>query len=177
MNISEDNPVLLKDTKPLISGATLLDVGFPAIVSIATWFGLRFALYRTLPFGCDDCTYEELWEGLGYPLFSRYAILFVVFLTFSATFLIRAIRQKFHYFSLMGSLSFSFPLFILPTFLLINVISLYCLPIGLIVAVIATVEMIITRKYIGNWVSLAYNWAWLVVFGEFMGRYLQSYGD
>jgi hypothetical protein len=177
MNIPDDNSIFLKGKKLSISRTTLLEVGFPAIVSIATWFGLRFALYTTRPFGCDDCAYEELWEGLGYPLFSTYVIPFVVFLTISAAFFVRAFRNKFHYFSLMGSLAFSFPLFILPAFLLISVISLFCLPFGFIAAIIATVEMIITRKYLGNWVSLFYNGAWLVIFGKFMSRYLQLYGD
>jgi len=140
-----------------------------------------------LPFPCGsaidgipiDCgwTNEQSWKAFGYPLFSTYAIPFVVFLTISAAFLVRAIRDNLHHFSVIGSLAFSFPLFILPAFLLINVFSLPLLPIGLILAIIATAQMIIARQYIGNWVSVPYNWAWFIIFSDFIRQYLEWYGD
>ena len=187
MSKLKDNPIVLKNSERSPFSLNALELGFAVLVGVATWFWLNNSLHSTLPFPCGssangvsiDCgwTEQQAWETLGYPIFSTYAIPLVLFLTFSGIFFVRSIRKDVRHFSAIGNLAFSYPIFSFLGFFILSVFSLPCLPIGLVLAIIALINSGETKNYKWDWASLPYNLAWLVIFGLFIGQVLDSYGD
>ena len=165
----------------------VFELGISILVGMATWFWLRSFLHSTLPFPCGssvnhvliDCgwTEQQAWGALGYPLFSTYGIPFALFLGISCMFLIHSIRKNVRYFSTMGNLSLSFPIFAFVSFFLLSVFSLPFQPVGLVLAIIASINSGESKNHRWDWVSLPFNLLWLVVFGLFIAQFLNSYGD
>jgi hypothetical protein len=187
MNISKDNPVYLNDNKHSPLSLSAVELGFSILVGVATWFGLSKFLHSTLPYPCGssgngvpiDCgwTQQQAWETLGNPLFSVYAVPLVLFIATSGIFMIRSVRKDVHHFSMIGNLAFSFPIFAFLSFVFLSVFSLYCLPIGLALSILAMINSGKAKKYKWAWVSLPFNLAWLIIFGSFISQFLNSYGD
>jgi len=187
MNTLKDNPIVLDENERPPYSLNALELGLVVIVGVATWFGFSRFLHSSLPFPCGssvngmliDCgwTEKQAWESLGYPLFSTYSIPLVMFLTVSSVFLLRSIRKDVYHFSTTGNLAFSFSIFSFIGFLLLNVFGLVLLPVGLVLAIIATINSKRTRSYRWDWVSLPFNLIWLVTFGSFVAQFLNSYGD
>ena len=185
--MSENITVDLIDNKRSPFSLSILEIGCVVLVGVATWFGFRSSLHSTLPYPCGssinnipiDCSWteEQAWETLGYPLFSIYAIPLVLFLSISAVFLLRSIRQDVRHFSVFGNLALSYPIFSFLGFFLLSVFSQICLPGGLVFAILATIIFGTSKKNKWDWVSLPYNLIWLVVFGSFIDQFLNSYGD
>lgn len=187
MSISKDNLITSSKNERLPFSLNGLELGFSILIGMATWFWLRNSLHSTLPFPCGssvngvltDCgwTEKQAWETLGYPLFSTYAIPLALFLAISGFFLIRSIRKNVHPFSIIGNLSLSFPIFAFLGFFLLSVFSLPFQPIGLALAILATINSGMSKNHKWDWVSLLFNLSWLVIFGLFIGQFLNSYGD
>lgn len=187
MSLSKDNPIFLKNNERLPFSLSALELGFSVLIGVATWFGLSNSLHSMLPFPCGSSmngvsigcgwTKQQAWETLGYPLFSTYAIPLVLFLAISAMFLVRSIRKNDRHFSTIGNLAISFPIFAFLGFFLLSVFSLIFLPVGLVLAITATINSGMTKNYKLDWVSLPCNLTWLVIFGLFIGQFLNSYGE
>ena len=187
MSISKDNLITSSKNERLPFFLNGLELGFSILVGVATWFWLRNSLHSTLPFPCGssvngvltDCgwTEKQAWETLGYHLFSTYAIPLALFLAIFGFFLIRSIRKNVHPFSIIGNLSLSFPIFAFLGFFLLSVFSLPFQPIGLALAILATISSGISKNHKWDWVSLLFNLSWLVIFGLFIAQFLNSYGD
>ena len=187
MNISKDNPVYLNDKKHLPFSLNAVELGFSILVGGATWFGLSKFLHSTLPYPCGssvngiptDCywTEQQAWETLGKSLFASYVIPLVLFVAISGIFLIRSVRKDVRHFSTIGNLAFSFPIIAILSFIILSVFSLYCLPIGLVLSIMAMIKSGKEKKYKWDWVSLPFNIAWLIVFGLLIGQFLNLYGD
>jgi hypothetical protein len=164
-----------------------LEVISVIVVSTAAWFALRWLLQNTLPSPCGsavnevpiDCgwTAEQAWQSLGLPLYSTYLFPLVSLLAISAVFLVRSIRQDVLHFSVFGSLALAWPIIIFIAFFLLSVFSLYCFPVGLILAIIALIEFGETKENKWDWVAFPFSLIWLVVFGGFVGVFLSIYGD
>ena len=187
MTIPKNNPISSNKNKRLPFFLNGLELGFSILVGMATWFWLRCSLHSTLPFPCSssvngvliDCgwTEKQAWETLGYPLFSTYAVPLALFLAFSGVFLLRSIRKNVRRFSTLGNLALSFPIFAILGFFLLSVFSLPFQPIGLALAILATINSGMSKKHKWDWVSLPFNMAWLVIFVLFITQFLNSYGD
>ena len=187
MNISKDNSIILNKNERSPFWLNVFELGVAVAVGVATWFALSKSLHSTLPFPCGssvndvsiDCgwTEKQAWETLGYPLFSTYVIPLVLFLAISSVFLVRSLRKTVGHFSTMGKLALSFPIFAFLSFSLLSVFSLPCLPLGLALSIVATINSVKTKNYKWDWVSLPFNLTWLVIFGAFIGQFLNSYGD
>lgn len=178
---------MLNNNKRSPFSLNALELGFAVLVGTATWFGLSDSLHSTLPFPCGssinnipiDCGWTEMqaWETLGHPLFSTYAIPLTLFLAISAIFLVRSIRKDVRHFSIIANLAFSFPIFAFLGFFFLSVFSLPCLPVGLVLSITAMINSEKAKSYKWSWISLPFNLAWLVIFGLFIGQFLNSYGD
>jgi len=187
MSISKYNPTNLKNNKRSPFSLSALELGFAVLVGLTTWFGLRYYLHSTLPFPCGssansisiNCgwTEKQAWDTLGYPLFSTYAIPLALFLAISGIFLIRSIRKNVDHFSSIGNMALSFPIFAFLGFFILSVFGLILLPIGLVLAILATIDSSTTKNYKWDWVSFPFNLAWLVIFGSFIGQFMNLYGD
>ena len=188
MGKSLDTPISSTDKQRSPFTLSVLEITLAIIVGLAAWFGLRGYLQSALPFPCDssindltlNCgwTEEQAWQTLGYPLFSTYAIPLVLLLAMSGVFLVRSIRRDVRQFSVMGNLALSWPIFSVLGFFFLSVFSLIFLPIGLVLAIIATINsQELEKRYKWDWVSLPFSLAWLVVFGMFIGKLLNLYGD
>jgi hypothetical protein len=187
MSTPKDNQTILKNDEQSLFSLNALELGFAVLGGIATWFWLSNTLHSTLPFPCDssvngisiECgwTKEQAWEALGRPLFSTYVIPLVLFLAISSIFLVRSIRKEVRHFSTIANLAFSYPIFSFLGFFILSVFSLPCLPIGLVLAIIAAINSGKTKNYKMDWISLPFNLAWLVIFGLFISQFLDTYGD
>ncbi len=188
MGKSLDTPISSTDKQRSPFTLSVLEITLAIIVGLAAWFGLRGYLQSALPFPCDssindltlNCgwTEEQAWQTLGYPLFSTYAIPLVLLLAMSGVFLVRSIRRDVRQFSVMGNLALSWPIFSVLGFFFLSVFSLIFLPIGFVLAIIATINsQELEKGYKWDWFSLPFSLAWLVVFGMFIGKLLNLYGD
>lgn len=187
MNIHNDRPLMMFDNKRSPLALNAIEIGFAVFVGIGAWLGLNVFLHSVLPFPCGssvndipiNCgwTEEQAWETLGSPLFSTYAVPFVLFLAISAIFFVRSIRKDVYGFSAIGNLALSFPIFGFLGFYLFSVFSLFFLPVGIALAIVATINSAITKNHKWDWVSLPFNMIWLVIFGLFICQFLNSYGD
>jgi len=154
-----------------------------ALAAILTWFGLRFILYYTLPFPCNepsppDCTYNGSWANLGHPLFSSFALPMMFILSASAIFLVRGIRKDVCYFSSIGHYALAWPLISFPLLNILSFFSLYCLPIGIGLAFIAAIKSIVTRRNWGDLIALPLSVAWFwFAFVYFDSHWWMAYGD
>lgn len=176
MDISKENPVLFS--------ISAVELGCSILVGGATWLGLSKFLHSAVPYSCGrgiltNCgqTEQQLWETLGKPLFSTYAIPLVLFMAISGIFIIRCIRKDVRHFSTLGNLAFSFPIFAFLGFFLLSFVGLSCLPLGLLLSVLATIYSMQEKNYRWTWISLPFNLAWFLIFGSFIGRLLYLYGD
>jgi hypothetical protein len=157
------------------------------LTGIAAWTGFRSILRGTLPYGCNDyingeripCgwTYEESWTKLGHSLFSSFSVPIVVILAMSAVFLVRAIRRDERYFSTLGNLALAWPLISFPLLSLISFFSLYCLPIGVGIALIAAIKSVDTKRNFGDWIALVLSLVWFLVGFIYFDRWWILYGD
>ena len=157
------------------------------LTGIAAWIGIRIILQGTLPYGCNDyingeripCewTYEESWTKLGNPLFSSFRVPLVVIPALSAIFLVRTIRKDERYFSTLGNLALAWPLISFPLLSLISFFSLYCLPIGPGIALIAAIKSIDNKRNLGDWIALVLSIVWFLVGFIYFDRWWILYGD
>jgi hypothetical protein len=188
MSISIDNPNSPTDNKRSPFTLSILEISLAIFVGLASWFGLRGFLQSALPFPCGssvndltiNCgwTAEQAWQTLGYPMFSTYAIPLVSLLAISSVFLVRSIRRDVRQFSVIGNLALSWPIFSFLGFFFLSVFSLIFLPIGFVLAILATINsQELDKRYKWDWVSLPFSLIWLVVFGMFIGKILNIYGD
>jgi hypothetical protein len=187
MNLTKGNPVTLnkKERSPFL--LSMFELGILCLVGTATWFGLRNFLHSTLPFPCGSSvngvsigcgwTEQQAWETLGNPLFSTYAIPLGLLTAISSIFLIRSVRMDVHHFSIIGNLAFSFPIFAFLGFFFLSVFSLPCMPVGLALSIMAVIISGKAKSAKWDWISLPFNLVWLVIFGRFIGQFLNSYGD
>ena len=152
-----------------------LEVVIACLAGIATWVGFRDILQRTLPYPYD-ITYEESWTNLGQSLFFLFIIPIVLILSLSAVSLFRAIRKDERHFSRLGNLALAWPLVSFPLLNLLSFFSLYCLPIGAGIALIATLKST-NKKNSGDWITLALSIAWLFVGFIYFGQWWNYYGD
>jgi hypothetical protein len=152
-----------------------LEIVIACLAGFATWVGFRNILQRTLPYPYD-ITYDESWTDLGQSLFSLFVIPIVLILSLSAVFLFRAITKDERYFSRLGNLALAFPLVSFPLLNLLSFFSLYCLPIGVGIAAIATLKST-DKKNSRDWIALALSFAWLLVGFIYFNQWWDYYGD
>jgi hypothetical protein len=180
---------LSKNNKRPLFKLNATETGIAIASGIIAWFIIRNILQSTLPYPCGsevgetliDCgwTYTQSWEELGSKIFNIYAVPIIIFISASVIFLVRLTRKETSYFSALGNLSMAWPL---PSFLIMHfpILGLYCLPIGFILAIIATIlsaESEEEKKYKLDWVTLPFNLLWLVVSSSYFSAFWNAYGD
>jgi len=165
----------------------MVEIISAALVGMATWFGLSSYLQSALPFPCGnsigdipiDCgwTGEQAWNTLGRPLFLNYAAPLSISLALATVFLIRSIKQDVLHFSRMGNFALSWPLFSFLGMHFFYVFGLCLLPIGLALAILATIDSEDEKRNKLDWISFPLSLAWIVISGIYFRGLWSAYGD
>lgn len=174
-NIKHEGNQSTKDYVLSLFRLSSLEIVIACLTGITTWIGFRNILQKTLPYPYD-ITYEESWTNLGQPLFSLFIIPGVLILSLSAVSLFRAIRKDERHFSRLGNLALAWPLVAFPLLNLLSFFSLYCLPVGTGIALIATLKST-NKENSGDWITLVVSIAWLFVGFIYFGQWWDYYGD
>ena len=185
--MEEHSGILIIKNRRSLFTFTVVEIVSAILVSLVTLFGLNKYLQSILPFPCGgsvgnisiDCgwTREQAWNTLGRPLFETFAIPLTLSLALATVFLIRSIRHDVLHFSRMGNFALSWPLFSFLGLHYFYVFGLCILPIGLVVAILATIHSGEERNNKLDWISLLLCLVWIVICGLYFGGLWSAYGD
>jgi len=166
---------------------SILEIFIAIFTGIATWIGFRSILRATLPYPCGAAingeeipcgwTYEESWTKLGSSLFSSFSVPIVIILAMSAVFLLRAVRRDERYFSTLGNLALAWPLISFPLLNVLSFFSLYCLLVGMGIALIGGLKSLNTKRNVRDWIALALSVAWVWLGIIYFDQWWNLYGD
>ena len=177
--MSKDIQLPLKNNPKAPFSLSSVELGFSILAGVATALALRSFIYSQDPLecgprlvGCDD---RQIWEMLGRPFFWKFVIPFMLAVGISSIFLLRSIRRDFRQFSMIANLAFAFPAFAFIGIPLNSNVTCGLSLLGLVLGMLAGLNSAISQGRERDWLSLAFNFVWIVIIILFVFEYLRLY--
>jgi hypothetical protein len=161
-----------------------LEIIVALAVGVITWLGLRYILYKTLPWNCMtapefpcNVTYDQSWDLYGLNIFSSYSIPMAAISSISSIFFIRCIRGDVQHFSRLGNFALAWPMICFPLINLLDVFSQCIIPIGLGLGLAASIMSISRKRNWGNLISIPLCIVWVIYSNIYFYLWFEAFGD
>ena len=187
MDFFKENHISLPDERRSPFSVSASEITFVIIAALLTWFGLRIYLHSLMPYPCTffidnvpvDCnwTREQAWQTLGIPLFSKYIIPFLVLNTAAAVSFVRIFRRDVRGVSRLGSVALAWPLVSFFGIHFLFYAGLCSLPVGFMVALVATVTSVVEKRFALDRISLPVSILNIIACGMYLNNLAAVYGD
>jgi len=179
--------LIILETRRSPFSLNVLELIVAIVAGNGTWFALHYVLWDTPPWPYRWDYFENealpLWFiEARQELFGTFAIPMSIIIAVSAIFLVRAIgKQDFQHFTRICNFAMSWPIFSLIFLNTLSFLSLYCLPIGLVLAIMALEP---SRKNnatrdgkLGVITAVIWNIVWVFLGGSYFGGWWTAFGD
>jgi hypothetical protein len=161
-----------------------LEIIVALAVGAITWVGLRYILYKTLPWNCMtspefpcNVTYGQSWHLYGSNIFSSYSIPMAAISSVSSIFFIRCIRGDVQHFSRLGNFALAWPMICFPFINLLDIFSQGIIPIGLGLGLAASIMSISRKRNWGNLISIPLCIVWVFYSTIYFYHWFEAFGD
>ncbi len=121
--------------------------------------------------------YEEFLAFYPPLLFSKFALPTILFMAIAAIAFVRGIRKDVGHFTSLGHYAIAWHLIYFPLLSLLSVVSLYCIPIGIILSLGAVIEPNRAKSKWGNFIVIFLSIAWAIFGYYYVDQVAEVYYD